>query len=244
VVKAAGSLPPERIGVKPYAWSTKPIAGNYNPCATLSVAIVSIAGGSGSSPRTALLFHQGAPVGMATRQARSFVRFDAEHSTDDTVVLDFDTPGSCDACAPAATAQVRFQWQGDHFATLDPLPGASPMPAQGQPAKFVSPSGNIVCSMTPSGTANAMCEIRHHTWPSARPCQIGVGDRFNLTQGQAVNIHCHTDSAFEDGLPTLEYGDNRAAGTITCESAQSGIACKDSSTGHFFELSQESFHMG
>jgi hypothetical protein len=122
VVNAANSVPPAVIGNQPWVWNTKPFAGNYNPCATLSVAVVSLARGTGSSPRTALMFHHGVFVGTATPQPRGFTRFDARHSTDDTVVLEYDTPGKCDACQPAATASVRFQWQGDHVAMLDQLP--------------------------------------------------------------------------------------------------------------------------
>jgi hypothetical protein len=46
------------------------------------------------------------------------------------------------------------------------------------------------------------------------------------------------------GLQTLDYGQTRSVGTITCSSEPSGVACTDSSTGHFFRVSQESYDVG
>ena len=43
-------------------------------------------------------------------------------STGDMVVLNYKTPGECNACPPAAATSVRYQWRGDHMEVLDPLP--------------------------------------------------------------------------------------------------------------------------
>ena len=43
-------------------------------------------------------------------------------STGDMVVLNYKTPGECNACPPAAATSIRYQWRGDHMEVLDPLP--------------------------------------------------------------------------------------------------------------------------
>jgi hypothetical protein len=103
-------------------WQKTPIGSNYNPCADLSTILVIIDRGTGSSPVQALMFHRGTYLGTGTSKAYGFTSLNSEHSTDDMVVLDYKTPGECDACAPAAVTSVRYQWQGDHVEMLDPPP--------------------------------------------------------------------------------------------------------------------------
>lgn len=122
VADAVRSLPP--YPGTGWAWSTdrRTLEGNYNPCATLSTALATVEGATGSSPVTALMFHNGIYVGTATSKAYGFTSFNGQATTDDTVVLNYKTPGACNACAPAAINSVRYQWQGDHVAMLDPPP--------------------------------------------------------------------------------------------------------------------------
>jgi hypothetical protein len=121
VIAAARSLPP--YPGTDWAWSTDPrtFDGNFNPCATLSTALVTVEGATGSSPMTALLFHDGTYLGTATSKAYGFTSLNPQ-TTDDTVFLTYKTPGVCNACAPAAVTNVRYQWQGDHVVMLDPPP--------------------------------------------------------------------------------------------------------------------------
>jgi hypothetical protein len=84
--------------------------------------LVTVEGATGSSPVTALMFHDGSYLGTATARAYGFTTLDEAQTTDDTVVLTYKTPGACNACEPAAVTNVRYQWQGDHVVMLDPLP--------------------------------------------------------------------------------------------------------------------------
>ena len=116
--------------VPPYAgagWSTDPSTfdGNYDPCATLSTALVTVDGATGSSPETALMFHDGAYLGTATSKAYGFTTLNRARTTDDTVVLDYATPGECNACAPVAVTGVRYHWDGGRVVMLDPPPAGS-----------------------------------------------------------------------------------------------------------------------
>ncbi|WP_235892472.1 LppP/LprE family lipoprotein [Mycolicibacterium hodleri] len=122
---AVRSLAPYPDSVGPaWAWSTESqyFEGNYDPCATLSTALVTVQGATASSPITALMFHNGRYLGTATSKAYGFTTLDTDRTTDDTVVLDYKTPGECNACAPAALNSVRYHWQGNHVAMLDPAP--------------------------------------------------------------------------------------------------------------------------
>ena len=109
-----------------YPWSTDPKSfdpsSNYNPCATLSTVIISVQGATGGSPDLALLFHKGSFVGVATAKAYAFTSVNAAHTTDDIVTLNYkDGRNVCTAC-PGPITSVRYQWQGDHVAMLDPAP--------------------------------------------------------------------------------------------------------------------------
>jgi hypothetical protein len=117
---ALAKLPPEPVTGR--GWQSTPIGSDYNPCADLSTILVMIQGGTASSPVQALMFHRGTYLGTGTSRAYGFTSLDAARSTGDTVVLDYATPGECDACAPAAVTSVRYQWQGDHVEMLDPAP--------------------------------------------------------------------------------------------------------------------------
>lgn len=122
VIAAINSLPP--YPGTDWNWSSSPttLEGNFNPCATLSTALVTVEGATASSPITALMFNHGTYLGTATSKAYGFTRLNAARTSDDTVALDYATPGVCDACAPAAVTIVRYQWQNNHVVMLDPPP--------------------------------------------------------------------------------------------------------------------------
>lgn len=130
---------------------------------------------------------------------------------------------------------------------------AVPATAQAStPGVFLSPSGNIICSLYghDDGSSSVNCEIRtyHYTPPQARPgnCFLGWGDRVKLEEGDAAVLTCHGDSAFglSDEAATLPYGQSRTSGTITCTSRTTGMTCADSSTGAYFTVSRESLRLG
>ena len=122
VINAVRSLPADATTGRTWATDPRSFEGNFNPCATLSTALVAVEGATGSSPVTALMFHNGSYLGTATSKAYGFTSLNGPATTDDMVVLNYKTPGVCNACAPAAVTSVRYQWQGDHVAMLDPAP--------------------------------------------------------------------------------------------------------------------------
>jgi serine/threonine protein kinase, bacterial len=78
--------------------------------------------GQGSTPTAVLLFYKGSFVGTATPQAHSFTTLDTALTTDDTVVLKYGVPVTCNACPDMEFTIVRFQWQGDHVEMLGTPP--------------------------------------------------------------------------------------------------------------------------
>ena len=76
-----------------------------------------------SSPEQALLFHDGSYVGTATSKAYGLVSLNTARTTDDTVALNYKDPNSSAGDANVTIVTVRYQWQGDHVAMLDPAPG-------------------------------------------------------------------------------------------------------------------------
>jgi hypothetical protein len=95
-----------------WPWGHEPqsILGNFDPCATLSVALITVEGATGSSPDQALLFHNGNYVGTGTSKAYAFTSLNAAQTTDDTVALNYkDGRNVCTAC-PGPITTVRYQW--------------------------------------------------------------------------------------------------------------------------------------
>jgi hypothetical protein len=142
---------------------------------------------------------------------------------------------------------------------------AHPAGAQAEPTHpdgFQSPSGNIQCSVRINtsgsrftGKSEVYCDIRDYTW-TAVDCNGQPADIFFLRQGESAGTLCdptrdsrtkqHIPGAFDrfdPGLPTLDYGQTRSAGPITCDSEPAGVTCTDTSTGHYFQLARESYEL-
>lgn len=127
-IQTALNVQPEAIPGIPWGRDPLAVAGNFDQCATLSVAIASVQGATGSSPDVALLFNHGIYVGPATPTPRGFTSLNRALTTDDTLALDYKTPGSCNACSDGTISTVRYQWQSrgpgqlGHEVRLDQLP--------------------------------------------------------------------------------------------------------------------------
>jgi hypothetical protein len=120
-------------------------------------------------------------------------------------------------------------------------------------AQFQSPSGDISCNLVyyppvPDhlvGGNFAQCDVADHSWVAPQPPPPGRADAtstFVLRRGQLPIV------AYSPGTlaapDSMDYGQARSAGTITCSSEQSAMKCIDVSTGHFFRVSRESYELG
>jgi hypothetical protein len=121
---------------------------------------------------------------------------------------------------------------------------------------FVSPSGNIACTIYADGSG-ANCEIRDNTWvapastdgPYGRPCNFNFGGlEIYVSQGKPGNLGCYEGvSRFkypDHDQQTLDYGQTYSRGAMTCDSEPSGVTCTDTATGHFFHVSRDSYELG
>jgi hypothetical protein len=119
---------------------------------------------------------------------------------------------------------------------------------------FVTPSGNIACSIY-ADNSGVNCEVREHTWaapastdgPYGRPCDFDFGGlEFYVSQGKPANLGCYEGASKFDrpDLKTLGYGQTYSRGAITCESEPSGMTCTDTATGHYFRVSRENYELG
>lgn len=119
----------------------------------------------------------------------------------------------------------------------------------GVPPSFQTPSGNIMCWVV-NGTA--MCRIVDYTYSvSELPPDCGSPgwpNGFWLKEGEPAVLDCGSQPpGTYTGLRsdvTLDYGQSRSAGTMTCTSELSGVTCADASTGHFFRVSRDSYELG
>jgi hypothetical protein len=138
-----------------------------------------------------------------------------------------------------------------------------PAAAQAEPSdmfQFLSPSGNIACHMDDraDGTGYAWCKVQDHAWaaPASGYCEAGHlpgaigepgGEDLQLSQGSAPCLGFVMSQIFFTGEyapAALGYGQSHTVGTITCESAPSGVTCTDSGTGHFFQVSRDAYQLG
>ena len=104
-------------------WAPTPDGGNYDPCATLSAASVTVEGATGGSPEQVMMFHDGVYQGTGTLQAYGLTTIDVAASTADTVVVRYRyvKPGESTAAA-SGLATVRYRWVEGAVVMLDQLP--------------------------------------------------------------------------------------------------------------------------
>jgi hypothetical protein len=149
------------------------------------------------------------------------------------------SPGPITGALPSATEAAPAPGAGGPVPTSQTVPAPNPGVWQ-----FQSPTGNIVCNMSPTGAA---CEIREHDYPVPGPppnC-AEYGDRFNMDIGGRGAMVCHMGNFFGQPLPTQAYDTPLSAGPITCVvNEQTGVTCRDTSTGHFFQVSKQSYRVG
>jgi hypothetical protein len=107
---------------------------------------------------------------------------------------------------------------------------------------FVSPTGNVSCMIDADW---ARCDIIDRDWsPPARPadCEFDYGQGISLAPGEQAQFVCAGDTAFGPD-EVLPYGESITAGVLQCESADSGVTCRDSGTSHGFSISQQAYQL-
>ena len=87
--------------------------------------------------------------------------------------------------------------------------------------------------------------VRDSAYPiPADKCDIAppANPQFVLTQGRSPSLSYVVGSGDYE-WPTLDFGETRSVGAITCDSEASVMTCTDASTGHFFRISNDSYDL-
>lgn len=110
---------------------------------------------------------------------------------------------------------------------------------------FSLPSGNVGCVIH-AAEDYVRCDIQQRSWaPPPRgptdcaPDPGSYGGGVELTAGESPKFTCARDTAMGGG--PLAYGDTVTVGRLSCESAQTGMSCRDVDTGRGFVISRESY---
>jgi hypothetical protein len=120
-------------------------------------------------------------------------------------------------------------------------------------AQFQSPSGDISCNLVnypPTdkfglGKNFVQCDIVNPSWVPPRPSPQGRDDATStvvLMRGQ-LPIVGYSPGTLAASDP-VNYDQPLSAGVIACSPEQSAMKCTDTSTGHFFRVSRESYELG
>jgi hypothetical protein len=110
---------------------------------------------------------------------------------------------------------------------------------------FESPSRNIGCVVL-DGTAR--CDINHRDWsppphPASCPQEVDFGQGLEVHGSSAGAFVCAGDTAMDPSAPKLAYGSASVEGPFRCVSATLGMTCTDTTTGHGFFISIQSYRL-
>lgn len=110
-----------------------------------------------------------------------------------------------------------------------------------EPTEFALPSGNIACTMAPSGVTCTIASITYDP-PAVAGCTGDTGHVLVLNDdGFAFDcVNGAAPSVAGDDVPVLEYGSSATSGDYTCVSASDGVTCTDDA-GVGFKLARASW---
>lgn len=105
---------------------------------------------------------------------------------------------------------------------------------------FRSPSGNIHCQYFKFDSV-LRCDLKriaNAPLPRPKECDMEFGQAFEIVAGKRpAGPICHGDTAINDRLPVLAYGDRWVRDDFVCQSERSGVSCRNS-VGAGFHLSR------
>ena len=90
------------------------------------------------------------------------------------------------------------------------------------------------------------CDIGEQDWsPPPRPadCEFDYGQGISIAPGEPAQFVCAGDTAQAPDADPLPYGESITAGQMSCESAESGITCRDAESGSGFTISREAYRL-
>lgn len=108
---------------------------------------------------------------------------------------------------------------------------------------FSSPSGNIHCTIAPSGDGYAICSIDQKNWagaPQPGSCRDNwLDNHVAVTASGVQSGQCLSGVAVPPVATVLPYGRTLGDGAVTCSSAETGVTCRHDGTGHGFTVRRD-----
>ncbi|MBN9621092.1 MAG: hypothetical protein J0H43_15410 [Actinobacteria bacterium] len=181
-----------------------------------------------------------APVSSAVPSSASSARSSARSST----------PSSGVSGLPAdAAALVTFVQGGKVVAASSYERGAyaTGQPMQSTPgvAEFTTPSGNIACGITGTGSSEVACQVRQHSYPDPpKPasCTLNWASGWlSLGADGVTRGLCLGGPPFASVSNVLPYGSTIGVATMSCRVETEYLACADLTTGHGFAVSRSEY---
>jgi hypothetical protein len=108
---------------------------------------------------------------------------------------------------------------------------------------FRSPSSNVGCYLDVDYVG---CDIAEADWsPPPRPadCEFDYGQGITFVPGGRAEFVCAGDTALVPDGTALSYGQSISPGVLQCDSAETGITCRDTKTGHGFAIAHEAYQL-
>jgi uncharacterized protein DUF6636 len=155
------------------------------------------------------------------------------------------------ACGSGATKTVTVVTRTVTRQQTTPAAGAgtataaTAAPAPVHIGFFRTPTGNIGCAVA-DGTAR--CDIRQRDWsppprPASCPNIVDFGQGLIVGQSGPGRFVCAGDTALDPGGPPVAYGQVSQVGNFTCASRISGVTCRNTATGHGFQISRQGYEV-
>lgn len=143
-----------------------------------------------------------------------------------------------------STASEEPATEGDSETEEEEEPDAAilfPAPDTALPLNhFVSPSGNIACSID---TDQVTCTINAHEFADASTATCGSGPLSLTANSDQAGLDCSASQVSVTGAATLSYSDYATTGDFACSSSEYGVSCWNTVTGVGFGLSRGGYQI-
>lgn len=105
---------------------------------------------------------------------------------------------------------------------------------------FASPSGNIVCSITPENASCSIAELSEEGLVEDETCDGTVGHVVLVTDDGAERpcVEGRPPGKAPEATPELDYDDSTSSFGFTCTSSRSGVICRHDESGHGFSIAR------
>ena len=109
-------------------------------------------------------------------------------------------------------------------------------------AGFILATGNVAWMIEPSWARRDTIDRDWSLPPRPAVCEFDCGQGISFNAGGPAEIVCAGDTAFGPD-EVLPFGSSKVAEALRCESAETGITCRDGQTGHGSSIAREAYRI-